>query len=120
MNKPNAYLRERERRDQHFLDIGEKIGMQKMWDYMQVVLHNPKAMNRDTFGPKRLKIIYEELSKVANRYSIAFTNEKEADYYQEELDALNGDIWKDEAFPFYERYPELKKIKYNKPQKGWK
>lgn len=120
MNKPNAYLREREARDQKFLDIGEQIGMQKMWDYIQVVLHNPKVMAKDTFGAARLKKIYEELSRTAARYSIAFTNEKEADYYQEELDALIRDIWKDEAFPFYERYPELKKIKYNKPQKGWK
>ena len=119
MNKPNAYLRERERRDQHFLDIGEKIGMQKMWDYMQVVLHNPKAMNRDTFGPKRLKIIYEELSEVAKRYSIAFTNEKEADYYQEQLDAqLRTGC--DEFYPFYERYPQLKKFGYDKARKGWK
>lgn len=37
----------------------------------------------------------------------------------EELDKLLGEVWGQDLCPFYERYPKLKKQKYNKPKKGW-
>lgn len=117
--KPNSYLRKREAMNQGLLDIGEQLGMQKMWDYIQVTLKDPAVMDKDVFGKKRLDKIYQHIKVLADRYSICFTDDKEADYYQEELDAQ---IRKgcDEFYPFYERYPMLKQLGYNKARKGWK
>ena len=115
----NEFLRKRDERDQKLLDAGEEIGMQKMWDYIQVVLRNPEVMDKDTFGRKRLAKVYHELSKVADYYHTAFTNDVEADHRQYELDAQLKEVWKEDFAPFYDRYPQLKKQKYDKPKKGW-
>ena len=117
--KPNAYLQKRESVNQGFLDAGEQMGMQKMWDYFQVTLRDPKVMGKDTFGKKRLDKIYNNLKALADRYHVCFTDDKEADYYQEELDARIKEGC-DEFYPFYERYPQLKKLGYEKARKGWK
>lgn len=116
----NAYLKKQQEMKQHYLDVGERFGMQKMWDFVQIVLNNPKVMDRDTFGEKRLEKIYEGLKETAAEYHIAFTDDKEADCCQEKLDGKLREIWKDKTLPFYERYPELKQFKYDKPKKGWK
>lgn len=119
MKKPNSYLQKQEMLYQNFLDMGEHIGIQKMWDYLCIVLHNPKVMKKDTFGPKRLAVIFAEMQKMVDEYHVAFTNDKEADYYQEKMDAQLREIWGDKTLSFYERYPELKRIKYDKARKGW-
>ena len=120
MRKPNAYLQKREIVNQTYLDVGEQFGMQKMWDYPQVVLSDPEVMSKDTFGAMRMDKIFQGLKVVANRYHVAFTADKEADYYQEDLDARLRKIHGDKLVPFYERYPELKKFNYNKARKEWK
>lgn len=104
---------------QGFLDLGEQIATQKMWDYIQIVLRDPKVMGKDTFGPKRLAKIYTALKEAKDEYHVAFTADKEADYYQEKLDFQLRQIWKEKTLPFYERYPDIRKIQYNKPRKGW-
>lgn len=115
----NGYLEKRQALNQGFLDAGEQMGMQKMWDYIQLTLRDPDVMGKDTFGKKRLEKVYKQLKVLADRYHICFTDDKEADYYQEELDSQ---IRKgcDEFYPFYERYPQLKKFGYEKARKGWK
>ena len=115
----NGFLDRRNTREQAILDAGEEMGMQKMWDYVQIVLRDPEIMGRDTFGRKRLEKVYHELSKVANYYHTAFTNDVEADHRQEELDARLKEVWQEDLVPFYGRYPRLKKQQYNKPKKGW-
>ena len=119
MGGNNAYLRKQQAVNQGFLDLGEQIATQKMWDYIQIVLRDPKVMGKDTFGPKRLAKIYTALKEMKDEYHTAFTSDKEADYYQEKLDSQLREIWKDKTLPFYERYPDIKKIKYDKPKKGW-
>ena len=116
----NSYLEKQRAMQQGFLDVGEQFGLQKMWDYVQIVLHDPKVMGKDTFGAERLDKIFQALKTVADEYHIAFTNDKEADYYQEMLDRQIRDIWGDKTMPFYERYPELKQVRYDKAMKGWK
>ena len=115
----NGYLEKRQALNQGFLDAGEKMGMQKMWDYIQLTLRDPDVMGKDTFGKERLEKIFEHLKFLADRYHICFTDDKEADYYQEELDGLLRPGC-DEFYPFYERYPQLKKLGYDKARKGWK
>lgn len=115
----NAYLKRQQEVNQGFLDLGEQIATQKMWDYIQIVLRDPKVMGKDTFGPTRLAKVYGALKEMKDQYHVAFTADKEADYYQEKLDSQLREVWKDKTLPFYERYPDLKKIKYDKARKGW-
>ena len=113
------YLERQQAVYQEFFDLGEQITTQKMWDYIQIVLRDPKVMGKDTFGPKRLAKLYTALKEAKDVYHIAFTADKEADYYQEKLDSRLREIWGDKTLPFYERYPDIKKIKYDKARKGW-
>ena len=117
--RKSEYLDKQRAVYQGFLDAGEQMGMQKMWDYIQLALRDPKVMGKDTFGKKRIEKIFNHLKFLADRYHICFTEDKEADYYQEELDAMLRPGC-DEFHPFYERYPQLKKIGYDKARKGWK
>ena len=119
MSVKDNYLRRQQAVNQGFLDLGEQIATQKMWDYIQLVLRDPKVMGKDTFGPERLAKIYKALKEIKDEYHTAFTADKEADYYQEKLDSQLREIWKDKTLPFYERYPDIRKIQYNKPRKGW-
>lgn len=116
----NGYFKKRNDINQSFLDAGEQLGVQKMWDYMQLALRDPEVMGKDTFGPQRLEKLFKAMQAIADEYHTAFTDDKEADYYQEKLDKQLKDLWKDRFSPFYERYPQLKKIKYDKARKGWK
>ena len=115
----NDYLAKQRAMQQEFLNVGEQFGIQKMWDYMQIVLRDPNVMGKDTFGPDRLAKIYEGLKAMTDEYHTAFIDHKEADYYQEKLDKQLKEIWGDKLVPFYERYPALKQIKYDKARKGW-
>lgn len=115
----NAYLAKQKDKYQTYFDAGERIGMQKMWDYMVLVLRDPAIMGKDTFGKERLDRIWEHLKDVTEFYHTAFTDDVEADYYQELMDKQFRAIWGDKTLPFYERYDELKRQKYDKPKKGW-
>jgi hypothetical protein len=115
----NNYLEKQRAVQQGFLETGERLGVQKMWDYIQITLRDPAVMGKDTFGKKRLEKIFNHLKVLAEKYHVCFTDDKEADYYQEELDAQIREGC-DEFYPFYERYPELKQMKYDKARKGWR
>ena len=117
----NGYFKKRNDINQSFLDAGEQLGMQKMWDYIQMSLRDPSVVGKDTFGPNRFNKLYENCKKLADRYHVCFTDDVEADYYQEEMDARLREGCADGEFcTFYERYPQLKKIRYDKAKKGWK
>lgn len=120
MGNKNHYIAQQRSMQQDCIDLGEKFGIQKMWDYLCIALHDPKVMGKDTFGEKRLERLFEALQRLANEYSVAFSQEKEADYYQDLMYRQLRDIYGDRAEPFYVRYPDLKKIKYDKARKGWK
>lgn len=116
----NDYLARQRAVQQTYLDIGEEMGVQKAWDYIQIVLHNPKVMGKNALGKGKMKKVYEALSEVADHYKTAFSDDKEADYRQEELDGVLREIWEDEFVPFKERYPYIKEQNYNKGKKAWK
>lgn len=118
-NAKNEFLRKRDERDQKFLDAGEDMGMQKMWDYVQQALRETDVVSNDIFGRNRLEKLYKRVSELADHYHPAFTKDREADNRQEELDGVLREVWGEDLVPFYERYPYLKKIGYDKPQKGW-
>ena len=115
----NAYLDKQRKMQQDYFEAGEEIGLQKAWDYIQLALRDPEAMGKDVRGRKRIEIIHKKLSELADYYHTAFTDDKEADYRQEKLDAHLREIWGDDLKTFYERYPKMKKLGYNKPRKNW-
>ena len=115
----NDYLRRQREIQENIFEAGERIGMQRMWDAVQLALRNPEIMAKDTLGRKRLEKVYEGIKEEIGKYHKAFTKDVEADYHQEKLDAALGEIWGEDLTPFRERYSELKVYGYEKAQKGW-
>lgn len=121
MSGKNDYLLRREVRDKAFLDVGVDSGAQRMIDYLQCVLHDPKVMgSKNVLGPKRLRKVIKAIEERDIYYANAYTTKKEADKLQEELDKELKDIWGEEALSFAERQPYIRKPEYNKAFKGWK
>lgn len=120
--KPNAFLQRQEEAKQNFLEVGMDTGFQKCWDLLQIVLHDPKIMGKDTFGKKRIKKIYWAMKKLEKELGRAWSpyQFKDADVCQRDLDAMLNEIWGDELYPFYERYPYIKKPDYSKGRKEWR
>ena len=116
----NGYLKRQKEDRQKMLDAGEQLGTQKMWDYVQMALSDPELMGKDTFGRKRIEKLFKYVHDLADTYHVAFTDDKEADYYQEKMDAQLRDKWGPDLVPFHERYPMLKRLGYDKARKGWK
>ena len=116
----NGYLKRQQAERQACLDIGEEMGMQKMWDYMQIALRDPEIMGKDVFGRKRLEKLFYKSKELAEYFHTAFTDDKEADLVQRDMDASLREIWGDDLNTFYERYPELKQLGYNKSRKNWR
>lgn len=115
----NSYLKNRQERDQFFFDVGEQVGFQRCLDYMQCLLRNPDYVGKDTFGRKRWELLYTGLEECDKTYGDAYTTGVEADYCQEKLDGMIREIFGDDTLSFEERYPMLKKTKYDKAKKGW-
>ena len=116
----NTYLDRQRQRDQAFFEAGERIGIQKMWDYMQIALRDPDIMKKDVFGRSRLEKLFLKSKELADYFHTAFTDDKEADLVQRDLDAALREIWCDDLSPFYDRYPELKQLGYTKSRKNWR
>ena len=117
----NAYLEKKAYREKALLDIGVDSGAQRIIDYLQAVLHDPKVMGgeKNIFGPKKLRRILAAIDERDKYYANAYTLDKEADKLQEELDQELRDIWGEEAYSFDERQPYIKKPEYKKTMKGW-
>lgn len=76
-------------------------------------------MGKDVFGRSRVERLFRKAKELADYFHLAFTTDVEADKRQEELDGLLREIWGEDLSTFYDRYPELKKIQYDRPKKGW-
>ncbi len=113
------YVQQRKKRDKACFDAGERVGMQKMWDYVQLALRAPDVMGRDVCGRGRIEKIYAKTGEFGDYYARAFSKHVEADVRQEELDKCLKEIWGDDLSPFYDRYSELKQFSYDKAKKGW-
>ena len=116
----NTYLDRQRQRDQAFFEAGERIGIQKMWDYMQIALRDPDIMKKDVFGRSRLEKLFIKSKELAEYFHTAFTDDKEADLVQRDMDAALREIWGDDLSTFYDRYPELKQLGYTKAKKNWR
>ena len=118
----NSYLQKQKMMGQNYLEVGVDTGFQKCWDLIQIVLHDPEIMGKDTFGKERIKKIYWAMMDLERELGKAWlpTVERDADVCQRDLDALLNEIWGDELYPFYERYPWVKKPDYSKGKKNWR
>lgn len=108
----NAFLEKVQTEKRKAFEVGEEIGMQKMWDYVQMALRIHEVCGAVIFGEKQIRALYAMLMQFADEYKIAFQKNDEADYKQEKMDAILREIWGDELQTFYERYPQLKKFDY--------
>lgn len=116
------FLKQQQEAKQFCLDVGMDTGFQKCWDLVQIVLHDPKVMGKDTFGKARIKKVYHAMKELEKQLGKAWlpSTERDADVCQRDLDALLAEIWKDELHPFYERYPYVKKPDYSHGKKSWR
>lgn len=114
------YLDRQRKAQQTYLDIGEEMGMQKMWDYIQKSLTDPKVMSTHVLTRERLEMVYADVGKTADHFKIAFTDHKEADHAQEELDGVLREIWHEDLSPFKERYPYIKQQDLSKGKDKWR
>ena len=120
MKKPNAYLQKQEMQQQQFLNVGMDTGFQKCWDLLQIVLHDPEVMGKDTFGKGRIKKAYLAMKKLEHDLGKAWLTEVDSDVCQRDLDSALREIWGDELCPFEDRYPYIRKPDYNHGKKKWR
>ena len=118
----NSFLAQQQAKYQGFLEVGMDTGFQKCWDLLQIVLHDPEVMGRDTFGKERIKKIYWAMKELEKELGKAWlpTLYNDADVMQRDLDALLKEIWGDELCPFKDRYPFIKQPDYTKGNKNWR
>ena len=119
MANKNDYVAQRQKRDREMLATGISMGMQLTSDFFQIALRDPEVMGKDIFGRGRIEKIVDKTMELDDYFNLAFSDHVEAEMYQEEMDRLLREIWKDDLLPFQERYDKLKKVKYDKPKKGW-
>ena len=110
MAKPSAYVARIKEEKQEAMSITERVTRQMMFDTLQVTL------NEFGWGYDRIKPLCDRWQENYDKYAKALrpTKDDEADVAQEHLDReikriING---KQEFFPFYERYPDIVKVKY--------
>ena len=111
----NGYLKRQKASRQAILDMGEQLGNQKMWDYVQISL-----MDKFQFDRSQIETLFKSVHELADTFHTAFTDDVEADYYQEKMDAILREGWGADLVPFRERYPMIKQFGYDKARKGWK
>ena len=118
----NGFLQKQQEKNQFLLEVGMDTGFQKCWDLLQLVLHDPKVMGKDTFGRERIKKIYWAMKEKEKELGTAWlpTKYNDSDVRQRDLDALLGEIWGKELYPFNERYPYVKQPDYSKGKKNWR
>jgi hypothetical protein len=119
MGGNNALLKKIDKAKQDCFVAGCDIATQQFFDYMCIVLNDPKVMGKDVFGAERLKKIHDAMTELDKQFGEAWVNSQESDYYQEKLDALLRQIF-GEIDPFNKRYPLIKEWNYNKPSRRLK
>ena len=105
---------------QAFFDAGLEIGRQQMWDYVHKALTDMDVMSTHVLNKARLEKVYADAQKSADYFALAFTDHKEADHRQEELDRVLRQSMGDDLCPFRERYSILKDQKYTKGKAKWR
>ena len=100
-------------REQWAFNAGWGIGFQQAMDFVSMALNGPDVMGKSVMSGERLNKILGHAQQLQNEYYLAFKpKEPEADVWQERLDAAQKRIYKSRFQPFYERYPDIREVKY--------
>ena len=100
-------------REQLAFNAGWGIGFQQAMDFVSMALNDPDVMGKSVMSGERLNKILGHAQDLQNEYRLAFMpREPEADVWQERLDAAQKRIYKSRFQPFYERYPDIREVKY--------
>ena len=116
----NDFIKRRDERDRKFFDAGMMFGLQLANDLYQITLHDKSVVGSRVMGRDLLQRVADNISKLDDHFSDAFSDHVEADYLQEEMDGVLRDIYGDDLVPFAERYPMVRQYGYLKSRKGWK
>ena len=116
----NAYLDKIKEEKQACFDVGEEMGIQRIWDSVQLALRDPYVVGKKKWGRKKIARLYEKLVFYKNYFNEAFTMSPEADVKQEEQDSLLREIWGDELVPHRKRYPHQREFNYTRGHKEWR
>ena len=111
------FLDRMKNREQTCFDVGEEMGIQRVWDAVQLALRD---IEPNRWGKKKIARLYEKVVFYKNYFNEAFTLSPEADVKQEEQDSLLREIWGDELVPHRKRYPHQKDFNYTKGHKEWR
>jgi hypothetical protein len=101
-------------------NVGEEMGIQRVWDAVQLALRDPYVVGKKKWGSKKIARLYEKVFYYKNYFDEAFTMSPEADVKQEEQDSLLREIWGDELVPHRKRYPYQKEFDYSRSRKEWR
>ena len=116
----NDYQHRRDVRDQTFFEAGRDVGFQQCLDYVFNALRDPELVKKDIWGEGRLVQLHQKMVEYDKKFHGAWdAKDKMADYLQKELDARLKDGLPHYFATFDQRYPYMKDIRYDKPQKGW-
>lgn len=113
MSKQSGYLKRLEDERNRVMNATELLTKQFMLDTLQITMNRQK----DAWGFDRLMRLMDDWEKVRHEYKAAMDpKDPEADVAQEHMDReiagiINGRM---DLIPFYERYPELRRIVYDK------
>lgn len=115
------YLKQLKEAYRRGFNDGMDTGVQLMDDFVSMSLHDPNVMGKNrVMNRGSIDKIFANCSKLDDHFNRAFdTNDVEADYIREEMDAALRDIYEEDADPFEKRYPYAKEISYVKAKKGW-
>lgn len=96
-----------------YLKIGQDFGALKMADLVEIALNDPETMGK-ALGEKKIRRIFEKVSELEKTFEAAFYANPEQDYWQEVMDRQLKQIFGKDFSPFAERYPMMKKIRYDR------
>ena len=88
------------------LKIGVDAGFQKAADFFGIALYE------EGFGEQRLERIARRVMQLDDEFGEAWSNSKEADYKQEQIDRVLKKAYGKNFTPFAERNPYIAKFDY--------
>ena len=110
MGKQSGFLVRQKQIQNNVMHAAEMLSKQYMVDTLQITMHKVFG-----WGYDRQKLLEDAWEKTREEYRNALDPKNpEADVAQEHMDRALLDLIqeKQKLIPFYERYPDLKKIKY--------
>lgn len=110
----NDYMARQRAIQRAFFETGLSCGRQQIIDMLILVLHNPKYMNKDTFGNNRINIVINGIVESIDQFQKAWERDDETDYYRAKLDEALADALGQELHDsFLDRYEYAPEFNYN-------